>query len=67
MNPEEFIEKWRGAELKESGAYQEHFVDLCRLLEVPTPANQERAKKQGNAEDKNRKPENAKVPGRTVQ
>lgn len=38
MTPEEFIDKWRGAELKESAAYQEHFVDLCHLLEVPTPA-----------------------------
>ncbi len=36
--PEKFIAKWRAAELKERSAAQEHFIDLCRLLEEPTPA-----------------------------
>ena len=38
MTPYEFIEKWRASELKESSAAQEHFIDLCRLLDEPTPA-----------------------------
>jgi hypothetical protein len=33
-----FIHKWRAAELKERSAAQEHFLDLCRLLDEPTPA-----------------------------
>jgi hypothetical protein len=35
--PEEFIAKWRAAELKERSAAQEHFIDLCRLLDQSTP------------------------------
>ena len=38
MTPHEFIAKWRASELKESSAAQEHFIDLCRLLDEPTPA-----------------------------
>ena len=38
MTPGEFIAKWRTSELKESSASQEHFIDLCRLLAEPTPA-----------------------------
>ena len=38
MTPHEFITKWRAAELKERSASQEHFIDLCRLLGEPTPA-----------------------------
>ena len=38
MTPEEFIAKWRAAQLKESSAAQEHYIDLCRLLDEPTPA-----------------------------
>ena len=38
MTPYEFITKWRAAELKERSASQEHFIDLCRLLGEPTPA-----------------------------
>ncbi|MXX36711.1 MAG: class I SAM-dependent DNA methyltransferase, partial [Gemmatimonadetes bacterium] len=38
MTPEVFITKWRAAELKERSAAQEHFIDLCRLLGEPTPA-----------------------------
>ena len=36
--PGEFIAKWRASELKERSASQEHFIDLCRLLDEPTPA-----------------------------
>ena len=33
-----FIRKWRTVELKERSAAQEHFIDLCRVLGEPTPA-----------------------------
>ena len=38
MTPGEFIAKWRASELKERSAAHEHFIDLCRLLGEPTPA-----------------------------
>ena len=38
MTPGGFIAKWRASELKERSASQEHFIDLCRLLGEPTPA-----------------------------
>jgi len=38
MTPHDFVAKWRQATLKERSAAQEHFIDLCRLLEEPTPA-----------------------------
>ena len=38
MTPGAFIAKWRASELKERSAAQENFIDLCRLLGEPTPA-----------------------------
>ena len=38
MDAQAFIAKWKASELKESSAAQEHFIDLCRLLDEPTPA-----------------------------
>ena len=38
MTPHEFINKWRNSALKERSASQEHFIDMCRLLGEPTPA-----------------------------
>ena len=38
MTPYQFINKWQGAALKERSGSQEHFLDLCRLLDEPTPA-----------------------------
>ena len=38
MTPSQFITKWQESELKERSASQEHFIDLCRLLGEPTPA-----------------------------
>ena len=38
MNINEFIAKWERVELKERSAAQEHFLDLCRLVGHPTPA-----------------------------
>ena len=43
MTPSEFIAKWRASELKERSASQEHFIDLCRMLDEPTPAEDDPA------------------------
>ena len=34
----EFITKWRASALKERSASQDHFIDPCRRLGEPTPA-----------------------------
>ena len=41
MRAQEFIAKWRASELKERSAAQEHFIDLCRMLGEPTPAEED--------------------------
>ncbi len=38
MTPHEFIDKWSSSTLRERQGSQEHFIDLCRLLDAPTPA-----------------------------
>ena len=38
MTPAEFKRKWARYSGKETSAYQEHFNDLCALLDQPTPA-----------------------------
>ncbi len=38
LRPRELIAKWRASRLKERSAAQEHFIDLCKLLGEPTPA-----------------------------
>jgi type II restriction/modification system DNA methylase subunit YeeA len=38
MNVSEFIDKWKSVELTERSASQQHFLDLCELLEHPKPA-----------------------------
>ena len=37
MTPSEFAAKWAGSTRSEKAAAQEHFIDLCRMLGVPTP------------------------------
>ena len=39
LTPQAFVAKWRDTTLKERAAAQEHFIDLCRLLGQPTPAD----------------------------
>ncbi len=39
MTPQAFIQKWQIATLKERSAAHEHFLNLCALLEEPTPAD----------------------------
>jgi hypothetical protein len=38
MTPATFVAKWSRVDLPERAASQEHFIDLCRLLGQPTPA-----------------------------
>jgi hypothetical protein len=38
MTPQEFIAKWKRANLTERSAAQQHFLDLCELLGQPKPA-----------------------------
>jgi hypothetical protein len=38
MTPDQFIDKWSRTSLTERQAAQEHFIDLCHLLNEPTPA-----------------------------
>ncbi|MDE2746731.1 MAG: class I SAM-dependent DNA methyltransferase [Chloroflexota bacterium] len=38
LSAAEFAAKWRDNARRESASSQEHFLDLCRLLGVPTPA-----------------------------
>jgi hypothetical protein len=39
MTPEQFIEKWKASTRTEKSASQEHFLNLCELLEVPKPGD----------------------------
>jgi type II restriction/modification system DNA methylase subunit YeeA len=39
VTPDEFIAKWKAAELKERSAAQSHFIDLCRMLDEPAPTD----------------------------
>src|SRR5471030_1553903 len=43
MTPAEFISKWDSSRLRERQGSQEHFIDLCRLLGQPTPAEDDAA------------------------
>jgi len=38
ITPHEFVAKWKNSELKERSSYQEHFIDVCRLVNHQTPA-----------------------------
>ena len=38
MTPEQFRDKWRNSTRTEKSAAQEHFLDLCELLDVKKPA-----------------------------
>lgn len=37
LSPVEFATKWQGSTRTERAASQEHFIDICRMLEVKTP------------------------------
>ena len=38
MTPTEFVAKWKASTLTERAASQSHFLDLCRLLDEPSPS-----------------------------
>jgi len=38
LTPQAFAERWGKSKLSERSAYQQHFLDLCRMLGQPTPA-----------------------------
>jgi type II restriction/modification system DNA methylase subunit YeeA len=38
MTPQEFVEKWSSSTLRERQGSQEHFIDICRMLDEQTPA-----------------------------
>ena len=38
LTPQQFVARWRRAELKERSGAQAHFMDLCRLVGHSTPA-----------------------------
>ncbi len=42
MTPAKFIETWSDSELRERQGAQSHFIDLCRLLGEPTPAEDDK-------------------------
>lgn len=39
MTPQEFIAKWKRAELSERSAAQQHLLDLCEVLGQRKPAD----------------------------
>ena len=39
MTPQEFVAKWKKADLSERSACQQHFLDLCDVLRQPKPAD----------------------------
>src|SRR5215212_5039339 len=39
MTPDQFIKKWSASTLTERAASQSHFIDLCALLDEPTPTD----------------------------
>ena len=42
MTPLQFVDKWRPVTLTERASAQEHFIDLCRLFDHPTPVEADR-------------------------
>lgn len=43
LTPQEFVAKWKPSDLRERASAQEHFIDVCRLLGHPTPAEADSA------------------------
>ena len=39
MDRHDFVDKWKRSNLKERSAYQSHFIDLCQLVNHPTPTD----------------------------
>ena len=43
ITPQEFVNKWRQSSVKERSGYQEHFIDVCRLIGHATPVEEDPA------------------------
>jgi hypothetical protein len=41
LPPQDFVHKWRQSQVKERSGYQEHFIDLCRLIGHATPGEED--------------------------
>ncbi len=37
LTPQDFVSKWKRVTSREKQTYQEHFIDLCRLMDQQTP------------------------------
>lgn len=37
LTPQDFVSKWKRVTSREKQTYQEHFIDLCRLVDHRTP------------------------------
>ena len=37
MTPEQFVATYHAVNVNERSAAQSHFMDLCRMLDLPTP------------------------------
>ena len=37
LTPQDFVSKWKRVTSREKQTYQEHFIDLCRLVDHQTP------------------------------
>ena len=46
LTPAQFVSKWSKVTLPERAASQEHFIDLCRMLAQPTPAEHDATDRQ---------------------
>ena len=42
FTPQDFVSKWKPVTSRERQTYQEHFIDLCRLVGHPTPNEADR-------------------------
>jgi len=43
LTPQQFVAKWERVELKETASAQQHFIDVCRLVGHPEPAEKDPA------------------------
>jgi len=41
LTPQDFVSKWKRADARERQSVQEHFIDLCALVEHETPMQQD--------------------------
>ncbi|MGI8910884.1 MAG: class I SAM-dependent DNA methyltransferase [Rubrobacteraceae bacterium] len=39
LTPQEFVARWERVTLSERASYQQHFLDLCEMLDEPRPAD----------------------------